>query len=35
MVTRSCVPYSNGALQFVLNDACHTIIDEIITDITK
>jgi hypothetical protein len=35
MVTRSCVSYSNGTLQFVLNDACHTIIDEIMRDITK
>jgi hypothetical protein len=35
MVTSCCVSYSNGTLQFVLNDTCHIIIDEIITDITK
>jgi hypothetical protein len=35
MVTSCCVSYSNGTLQFELNDACHIIIDEIITDITK
>jgi hypothetical protein len=35
MVTSCCVSYSNGTLQFVLNDACHTIIYEIITEVAK